>query len=178
MRSPLPWRQALAALLLALAGVSALAGTTASFTFRAKDYPGSRDREYKVYRPDNLDGAAPMLMALHGCRQTEDEVLRDWGLTAAADRFGFILHHNLDKVLLVGGAARPAFGGGVIDAPIEVMIAGRATHDYTLNSLDLRSNEELARGKNYHRRDLFYRFNQTFQDYFDMSAKMETTYAI
>ena len=91
MCSLLPWRQALAALLLALAGVSALAGTTASFTFRAKDYPGSRDREYKVYRPDNLDGAAPMLMALHGCRQTEDEVLRDWGLTAAADRFGFIL---------------------------------------------------------------------------------------
>lgn len=91
MRSHLPWRHAFAVILLALAGVSALAGTTESFTFRAKDYAGSRDREYKVYRPDNLGGAAPMLMALHGCRQTEADVLQDWGLTAAADRFGYIL---------------------------------------------------------------------------------------
>ena len=34
---------------------------------------------------------------------------------------------------------------------------GRATHDFTLNSLDLRSTEELAIGKDYHRRDAFYR---------------------
>lgn len=54
---------------------------------------------------------------------------------------------------------------------------GHATHDFTLNSLDLRSDQELARGKDYHRRDSFYRFNQTFQEYFDMAAKMETTFA-
>ena len=54
---------------------------------------------------------------------------------------------------------------------------GRAENEYTLNSLDLRSEAELAKGKDYHRRDNFYRFNQTFQDYFDMSAKMETTFA-
>jgi hypothetical protein len=59
----------------------------------------------------------------------------------------------------------------------DIKANGRATHDYTLNSLDLRSSEELARGKDYHRRDLFYRFNQTFQEYFDMASKMETTYA-
>lgn len=53
---------------------------------------------------------------------------------------------------------------------------GRATHDFTLNSLDLRSDVEFARGKDYHRRDAFYRFNQTFQEFFDMSAKMETTF--
>ena len=41
--------------------------------------------------PDGLTGPAPMVMALHGCRQTHDDVLRDWGMTAAADRFGFIL---------------------------------------------------------------------------------------
>ena len=28
------------------------------------------------------------------------------------ERFGAILHHNVDKALLLGGAARPAFGGG------------------------------------------------------------------
>ena len=53
---------------------------------------------------------------------------------------------------------------------------GRATHDFTLNSLDLRSTEELAIGKDYHRRDAFYRFNQTFQEYFDNTAKLETTF--
>lgn len=54
---------------------------------------------------------------------------------------------------------------------------GRAEHDYTLNSLDLQSEKEFAIGKDYHRRDAFYRFNQTFQEYFDMTAKLETTFA-
>ena len=41
-------------------------------------------------------------------------------------RFGAILHHNVDKALLCGGRAAPAFGGGVILAPIEIYLAGRA----------------------------------------------------
>jgi S-adenosylmethionine synthetase len=43
------------------------------------------------------------------------------------DRFGFILHHNVDKVLLVGGIARPSFGGGEVLEPIELYLAGRVT---------------------------------------------------
>jgi S-adenosylmethionine synthetase len=43
------------------------------------------------------------------------------------ERFGSILHHNVDKALLCGGAARPAFGGGECLAPIEIRLAGRAT---------------------------------------------------
>lgn len=43
------------------------------------------------------------------------------------DRFGLILHHNVDKALLWGGAARPALGGGEVIEPIEIYIAGRAT---------------------------------------------------
>jgi len=58
----------------------------------------------------------------------------------------------------------------------DIKANGRATHDYTLNSLDLQSAEEFARGKDYHRRDAFYRFNQTFQEYFDMTSKLETTF--
>jgi S-adenosylmethionine synthetase len=46
------------------------------------------------------------------------------------ERFGFVLHHNVDKVMLRGGAARPAFGGGVVDEPIDIYVAGRATHEY------------------------------------------------
>ncbi|TMH28794.1 MAG: PHB depolymerase family esterase, partial [Betaproteobacteria bacterium] len=82
---------ALLALVLALLASCADAGTTRSFTYSAGSYPGSRDRQYKVYVPDNLPNPAPMVMALHGCEQTNDDVLNDWGLTAVADRYGFLL---------------------------------------------------------------------------------------
>lgn len=42
-------------------------------------------------------------------------------------RVGQILHHNVDKALLCGGRATPAFSGGRIDAPIDIYLAGRAT---------------------------------------------------
>jgi len=45
------------------------------------------------------------------------------------ERFGTILHHNVDKVLLVGGRSAPAFGGGEVLEPIDVYLAGRATLD-------------------------------------------------
>ena len=41
--------------------------------------------------------------------------------------FGAILHHNVDKGILVGGRAEPRFGGGRVTTPIYVMVAGRAT---------------------------------------------------
>lgn len=40
--------------------------------------------------------------------------------------FGCIMHHNVDKALLVGGEAEPAFGGGRVKRPIEIIVAGRA----------------------------------------------------
>jgi S-adenosylmethionine synthetase len=45
------------------------------------------------------------------------------------DHFGRILHHNVDKVLLIGGRSRPEFGGGEILRPLTVVIGGRATDD-------------------------------------------------
>ncbi len=45
------------------------------------------------------------------------------------ERFGLILHHNVDKVLLCGGESRPAFGGGEVTRPIDIILSGRAaTH--------------------------------------------------
>lgn len=41
--------------------------------------------------------------------------------------FGTILHHNLDKTLLVGGQSNPCFGGGYVVEPIYIIVAGRAT---------------------------------------------------
>lgn len=46
--------------------------------------------------------------------------------------FGTILHHNLDKTLLVGGQASPRFGGGELLEPIYIIVAGRATTEVRL----------------------------------------------
>jgi S-adenosylmethionine synthetase len=43
------------------------------------------------------------------------------------ERFGQVLHHNVDKVLLCGGASAPRFGGGEVTEPIEIILAGRVT---------------------------------------------------
>ncbi len=57
------------------------------------------------------------------------------------ERFGFILHHNVDKILLCGGESQPAFGGGSVTKPIEVFIAGRATSAFKGVAVPI---EELA----------------------------------
>ncbi len=46
------------------------------------------------------------------------------------ERFGKVLHHNLDKAILVGGEASPKFGGGEVREPIEFVLVGRATYRY------------------------------------------------
>jgi hypothetical protein len=66
----------------------------------------------------------------------------------------------------------------------QAMIADIAEHDgaslhFTLNSLDLEREGGLARsvhGDQY-REDLFFRYNQTFQYFFDASARVVTVFA-
>ncbi|MEM4411762.1 MAG: methionine adenosyltransferase [Thermofilum sp.] len=43
------------------------------------------------------------------------------------EHFGRILHHNLDKVLVVGGQSAPRYGGGELLQPIYILVSGRAT---------------------------------------------------
>lgn len=43
---------------------------------------------------------------------------------------GFILHHNVDKVLLRGGSSKAVFNGGEVLVPMEIYMAGRATFEY------------------------------------------------
>ncbi|MGB7542798.1 MAG: methionine adenosyltransferase [Burkholderiales bacterium] len=57
------------------------------------------------------------------------------------ERFGVILHHNVDKALLLGGAAEPAFGAGKLLEPIEIYLAGRATRRFRGVTIPV---EELA----------------------------------
>jgi len=42
------------------------------------------------------------------------------------ENFGAVMHHNVDKALLVGGRAEPVFGGGEVIEPIEIHLVGRA----------------------------------------------------
>ena len=47
-----------------------------------------------------------------------------------SEKFGFVLHHNVDKGLLLGGSALPRFGGGEVNEPIEIFLVGRAIKEY------------------------------------------------
>ena len=47
--------------------------------------------------------------------------------------FNVILHHNVDKGLVVGGRAHPVFGGGQVDEPIQIIVAGRAVTEIPKN---------------------------------------------
>lgn len=43
------------------------------------------------------------------------------------DRFGGIMHHNTDETQIVGGLARPRWGGGRVSKPVYILLVGRAT---------------------------------------------------
>ncbi len=87
-------------------------------TLEAMQDPARRDAEFVERKglghPDTL------------CDAIAEEVSRALGAAYLA-RFGRILHHNVDKVLLVAGSSAPRFGGGRILEPARVVIAGRAT---------------------------------------------------
>lgn len=46
---------------------------------------------------------------------------------AYLQRAGRVLHHNLDKGLLIAGQTSPALGGGKMDAPLRIVFGDRAT---------------------------------------------------
>src|SRR6187551_320439 len=78
--------------------------------------------------PDSICDALAQTLSQNLCR-------------AYLERCGAILHHNVDKVLLCGGAAEPRFGGGEVLQPIEIYLAGRATNSVDDQAVPL---EELA----------------------------------
>ena len=56
---------------------------------------------------------------------------------AYIDSTGKILHHNVDKGLIIGGSSAVSFGNGSITKPIEVILAGRAARSYQDISIDV-----------------------------------------
>ena len=51
--------------------------------------------------------------------------------------FGRILHHNLDKMMLVAGASIPKIGGGTIEKPMRLILGDRATENYGGKRVDV-----------------------------------------
>lgn len=65
----------------------------AAYRFRARRYAGSRSRRYRVHVPPGYNGRTPMpvVMVLHGCRQTHADIQRIAALDELADREGFLV---------------------------------------------------------------------------------------
>jgi len=83
----------LAALCVVAAPPAAQAGELVSLAFAARSYPGSRERSYRVFVPTSYDARAPvpMVMVLHGCKQTERDMIAQTGFTRLAERDGFVV---------------------------------------------------------------------------------------
>jgi S-adenosylmethionine synthetase len=70
-----------------------------------------------VGHPDSVCDAIMEAVSVELCR-------------AYLDRFGRVLHHNIDKGLLVAGRTTPALGGGRVDEPMRLIFGDRATYAY------------------------------------------------
>jgi len=72
---------------------STSAGTLQQKLFTAKSYPGSRDRQYQVFVPTSYNGqdAVPMVMVLHGCQQTEVNMINETRFKDLAESENFIV---------------------------------------------------------------------------------------
>jgi S-adenosylmethionine synthetase len=90
------------------------------FVLEAADAPPPDDRSVEVVErkglghPDSICDALAEELSLDLCR-------------FYLEHAGTILHHNVDKALLVAGRSEARFGGGRILNPMQVMLAGRAT---------------------------------------------------
>ncbi|MBD3226983.1 MAG: methionine adenosyltransferase [Candidatus Lokiarchaeota archaeon] len=61
--------------------------------------------------------------------ETLSRKLSNWYL----EKYGTVLHHNVDKAALVGGRSKPKFGGGIVTEPIYFALIGRAVCDIMRN---------------------------------------------
>jgi S-adenosylmethionine synthetase len=64
------------------------------------------------------------------------------------ERYDRILHHNTDEVQIVGGQSAPEFGGGVVLAPVYILLVGRATTTVNGQRLPYRA-EAIKTAKEY-----------------------------
>ncbi len=78
-------------ILCAALSSTAFGGRLEKKTFKAKSYSGSRDRLYQIYIPNNAGNAVPMVMVLHGCNQTEQNMIDETRFNDLAEKDNFIV---------------------------------------------------------------------------------------
>lgn len=69
--------------------------------------------------------------------------------------FGRILHHNIDKALLVAGRTEPHLGGGKVLEPMRLVLGDRAVSTYGAKSVDVGTIAKAA-AKNWLRQNMRY----------------------
>jgi poly(hydroxyalkanoate) depolymerase family esterase len=91
--NPKTWVARGICVLVASSPLSAFAGEFVHKTFNAHAYNGSRNRRYQVFVPSAYDGrdAVPLVMVLHGCKQTEQSMIDETGFKELAEREDFIV---------------------------------------------------------------------------------------
>ncbi len=63
------------------------------------------------------------------------------------------------------------------DMILNIKKNGQADLSHTLNTIDLTLPEGFAKAHDEYKRDAFFRFNQSIQDFFDASSKIDTKFA-
>ena len=81
------------AMITSLAFIPTTFADTVSYSLAAGTQPSSVSHDYKVYTPPSYDGssALPMVFAMHGCKQTQDTILNEFGWQDTADAHNFIV---------------------------------------------------------------------------------------
>ena len=64
------------------------------------------------------------------CDMLAAEISRAYANYTFAHCDELILHHQIDKLMLIGGEIKVYFGGGEVIKPIRIIVAGRATYSY------------------------------------------------
>lgn len=72
---------------------TAYAGRIETKSFNAQPYDGSQNRSYKIFVPSAYTGQSPvpMVMVLHGCKQTHDNMVDETRFKEIAERDNFIV---------------------------------------------------------------------------------------
>lgn len=99
------------------------------------DPPGARDALTFALEQAEIDPARGAIEVVERKGRGHPDTLCDTAAEAFSRRLcrayleeaGHVLHHNVDKALLVGGQTRAGFGGGEWTLPIRWILAGRAT---------------------------------------------------
>jgi poly(hydroxyalkanoate) depolymerase family esterase len=79
--------------LAAAAPRTAWGGELVRKTFTAKPHSGSRERQYQIFVPGAYNGRdpVPMVMVLHGCKQTEQNMINETRFKDLAEQDNFIV---------------------------------------------------------------------------------------